>query len=88
MATRSPNPHDSGLNFLTAEFQTGLMFVNLAIDAAGDPERRERNRQNAITAYDTIKHFLPRVVDLTSAERDAMHERLCALELAIAGIPE
>lgn len=52
--------HRAGVQFLLAELQTGMVFLDVA-ETTAKLENRQRNIQNARTAYDAVVRLLPRV---------------------------
>lgn len=65
----------SGMAFIRAELDTGLTLSRIALNAAGDQQKRERNRVNARKAYDAILHFMPDAL-MTDADVDEVREAL------------
>ena len=65
----------SGMSFIRAELDTGLTLSRIALDAADNQPKRERNRVNARKAYNAILHFMPDAV-MTDADLDEVREAL------------
>jgi hypothetical protein len=61
--------HRAGVQFLMAELQTGMVFLNVA-ETTSKQESRQRNVENARTAYDAVVRLLPRVDPLPSERLD------------------
>jgi hypothetical protein len=55
------HPIPAGLGFLMAEAETGLTFAGIALAAAGDDVKVQRNTANARKAYDTVLRFRGRL---------------------------
>lgn len=47
----------AGIGFLKAELDLSLSFARAAMTAS-NPDKIERNKQNALAGYETILHFL------------------------------
>lgn len=61
--------HRAGVQFLMTELQTGMVFLEVA-ETTKKVENRQRNVQNARTAYDCVVRLLPRVDPLPSERLD------------------
>ena len=61
-------------DFLRADVETALTFAEIALGTE-DAEKRQRNKQHAKDAYDTILRFQERVT-YTPAENAYMTERM------------
>ena len=67
--------------FLRTELAVGQTFAEIA-ERSRNPEKRNRNRDNAQAAYDAVIRFLPRAT-LDGAELDDVKRRLSHLKAAI-----
>ena len=65
------------LELLMSDLDLALTFLQVA-GTSSDTETRERNRQNARKAYDTVLYFLPRLHP-TAQERQKIEEKLSIL---------
>jgi hypothetical protein len=65
MSTASAN----GLAFLRVELRTGLTFARIA-RTAKQADKRNRNFLKAKEAYDSVLHFMPRVVLTVSQSKE------------------
>lgn len=73
-----------GIQFLLADLATGLTFLNVAAVTHSD-ESRQRNYQNALSAYQTVIRLLPRVTP-SAEERDDLNGKLDILRGRLAAI--
>jgi hypothetical protein len=67
--------------FLITELSTARTFAEIA-EKARDPEKRQRKRENAQAAYDTVVQFLPRAI-LDAAQLEEVEQGLDLLKVAI-----
>lgn len=75
---REHDYHQSGLQFVNAELDTGMTFARIALGA----KRRakiERNRENARKAYNSALHFLSNT-SLNTEETRRVNEKFAALK--------
>ena len=75
---REHNYHQSGLQFVNAELDTGLTFARIALGAEGRA-KIDRNRMNARKAYDSALHFLA-TTSLNAEESRRINEKFAALK--------
>lgn len=75
---REHDYHQSGLQFVNAELETGLTFARIALGAKGRP-KIDRNRVNARKAYDSALHFLT-TTSLNAEESRRINEKFAALK--------
>jgi len=75
-----------GIEFLRTEVETAFVFARVASDAQ-DSEKRLRNVRNARRAYDTLLHFMQRLV-LTPDARDEIHLRIWDLRRQLINLGE
>ena len=73
-----------GVQFLLADLATAVTFLNAADVTQSDKSRR-RNRQNALTAYQTVLRLLPRVTP-SNEEQQALTRQLDALKARLTAI--
>lgn len=73
-----------GVQFLLADLATAVTFLNVA-DVTQSVESRNRNHQNALSAYQTVMRLLPRVAP-SADERDELNGKLDALKSRLAAI--
>lgn len=66
-----------GVQFLMAETLVGLTFLDVS-NTTGSDETRARNRQLALTAYETVLRLLPKVTP-RGEEREALQTKLVEL---------
>jgi hypothetical protein len=59
----------AGLTFLHSELQTGLTLARIALSAK-DADKRNRNFLKAREAYDSVLHFMPRVILTVSQSKE------------------
>jgi len=77
-----------GVQFLLADLTAALTFLDVA-DATGSWDTRNRNLQNARSAYETVLRLLPRVFpsveerSALQAKLDQLKKRLLALGYCI-----
>ena len=96
-AARRPSPDEflanlqdatrASVNFLKTDLETALTFSGIALSTQ-DPKKRDRMRQNARKAYDTVIRFMKRL-DLNAADSQIIFAYLRRLksELATLGEP-
>jgi len=75
-----------GIEFLRTEAETGRVFANIASDTT-DKEKKFRNRQNALRAYETLLHFVNQFA-LTADEQDEMRKNLVELRRRLVDLGE
>lgn len=85
-STRHDDYHQSGIQFVNVELETGLTFMRIAIGARGR-SKIERNRMNARKAYDSALHFLA-AVSLNQEETRLVQEKLAALKSGLEKLGE
>lgn len=74
--------------FLLSELRTGLTFAKVASSAdPDDAERRERNRKQAMTAYESFLIYQRRV-NLSPEQAKLLDEKSRELEDALRGLGE
>lgn len=73
-----------GVQFLLADLATAVTFLNAADVTQSDKSHR-RNRQNALTAYQTVLRLLPRVTP-SNEEQQALTRQLDALKARLTAI--
>jgi hypothetical protein len=65
-------------DFLRIDAETALTFSQMALEA-DNPEKRDRNHQNARKAYDTIMRLRQKVV-FTPAQEESMNQKMAELK--------
>ena len=73
-----------GVQFLLADLATALTFLNLA-DVTQSEDSRERNRQNALLAYQTVLRLQPKLSP-SGEEQAAMNEKLEELKNRLTAV--
>lgn len=63
-----------GVDFLLIEADAALTFLHVA-ETSASPVSRARNYENAVKGYQTLLHFLPRVIP-APAQLDYLRKRL------------
>ncbi|HJT54739.1 MAG TPA: hypothetical protein VJ848_12870 [Candidatus Angelobacter sp.] len=86
LSERRNDFHQSGLEFINTELDTGLTFVRIALGARGR-NKIERNRVNARKAYDSALHFLP-TASLSAQEARMVKEKIASLEAGLTKLGE
>ena len=81
-----PVTSQAGIEFLRTEVETAFVFARVASDAQ-DSEKRLRNVRNARRAYNTLLHFVQRLV-LTPGARGEIHLRICELRRQLINLGE
>lgn len=76
----------TSVDFLNIEADTGLMFAEIARQAATG-ERTTRNRAHARHAYNTVLRFMG-CVTLTSSESDNLGMKMAKLKLGLESLGE
>lgn len=77
--TMNPDPaKQGGLTFLRTELETGMTLVSIAENAT-DPEKIQRNWNNARKACLSVHHFIGQA-DLSGDESAELHKKLKELE--------
>ena len=66
--------HRVAVQFLLADITVALTFLDVA-DTTHSQDTRDRNRQNARSAYDTVLRLLPNV-NATDEERIALQSKM------------
>jgi hypothetical protein len=75
---------EAGFTFLKTDLHAGITFAELAL-AASDPEKTNRNRENARKADEAVRRFIDRVrlTDKESAELQSLQNQLAHLLLRL-----
>ena len=76
--------HRIGVQFLIADLALALTFLDVA-ETTRSEAARQRNRENARTAYHTVLHFLPRLSP-SEEERGELEAKLAALKTRLLGL--
>lgn len=58
---------EAGIQFLTVEIETGLIFAKIACEAGADTDKQQRNQAHAHKAYETIMNLRKRLAKSESA---------------------
>ena len=69
--------HRIGVQFLIADLGVALTFLDVA-ETTRSEETRKRNRENARTAYNAVRRFLPRLSP-SEEERAELEAKLSTL---------
>lgn len=69
--------HRVGVQFLPADMAAAVTFLNVA-EVTQSEDSCKRNRQNALSAYQTVVRLLPRVIP-SDDEQLILDEKLCEL---------
>ena len=85
-STRHDDYHQSGIQFVNVELDTGLTFLRIALGAKGRG-KINRNRVNARKAYDSALHFLANV-SLNKEEMRLVQEKLASLKSGLEKLGE
>lgn len=83
---RENDYHQSGLQFVNAELDTGLTFARIALGAKGRA-KIDRNRMNARKAYDSALHFRA-TTSLNAEESRSINEKFAALKSKLEKLGE
>ena len=83
---RHDDYHQSGIQFVNVELDTGLTFLRIAIGAKRR-SKTDRNRLNARKAYDSALHFLANV-SLNQEEMRLVQEKLASLKSGLQKLGE
>jgi hypothetical protein len=73
-------------DFLRIDAETALTFSQIALEA-DNPEKRNRNHQNARKAYDTIMRLRQKVV-FTPAQEESMNQKMEQLKRDLTRLGE
>ena len=81
--------HKVGVAFLKTELDTALTFVQSALQAGDDRNRRARNLANARKGYDTFLYLRGRWwSDIDLSEREEMEIKLKSVQSALMELGE
>jgi len=81
-----PSSRDVGIEFLRTEVEATTVFARIASDAQ-DPEKRQRNVQNARKGFDTLLHFM-QTLALGADEQDEMYLKISELRQKLINLGE
>lgn len=79
--------HETGANFLKTDLDVALTFTQIASEARGNVEKKNRNQANARHAFDTVSDLLSRA-SLNAADDRAIHDKLGRLKLELQALGE
>lgn len=74
------------VELLFTDCELGMTFLDVAAKS-GNSETVQRSRQHARRAYETVRHYMPKVV-LSPAETKAIKSKLSELKRRLASVGE
>lgn len=83
---RHDDYHQSGIQFVNVELDTGLTFVRIALGSKGR-NKVDRNRVNARKAYDSALHFVA-TVSLNKEETHVVQGKIAELKAGLEKLGE
>ena len=78
--------HTAAFKLLRTDVAKGWLLAEMAADPNCEPETRDRNRQKACTALETLEHFLNSPL-MDCDEQNMIRNGVVKLRVAIAAIP-
>lgn len=77
----------AGFSFLVTDLDLAITMAHIASQSGQDPEKRNRNRDNARRAFDSVSRLTQKAV-LDEGEREQVNEKLAKLKSALKQLGE
>ncbi|HEX8924969.1 MAG TPA: hypothetical protein VF786_04215 [Terriglobales bacterium] len=75
------------LDYLNIDLDTCMTMARIASESTDDPEKRNRNRNNARRGYDAVTYFSTKL-DIGDTERKQLRDKLHRLRSALEQLGE